>query len=65
MYDYHLVFVNGKPEFKQWSDVVPTFSYNKAMPYFQVCSRAARCYKSAQFGCVLCCLGCLPETVTP
>lgn len=38
MYDYHVVFVNGKPEFKQWFDVVPTFSYNKAMPYFQVCA---------------------------
>lgn len=36
MYDYQLVLSSGKPEFKQWSDVVPTFSYNKALPYFQV-----------------------------
>jgi hypothetical protein len=38
VYDYQLVFASGKPEFKQWSENVPTFSYNKAVPYFQVCS---------------------------
>jgi hypothetical protein len=51
VYDYHLVFVNGKPEFKQWSDVVPTFSYNKATPYFQVCAAglpACRLHSCAQ-----------------
>lgn len=35
VYDYQIVFVGGKPEFKSWSDSVPTFSYNKATPFFQ------------------------------
>lgn len=36
VYDYQVVFASGKPELRPWSDAVPSFSYNKALPYFQV-----------------------------
>lgn len=36
MFDHQLHFKTGMPEFKPWADTVPSFTYNKAVPYFQV-----------------------------
>lgn len=43
VYDHHLVFRGGLPEFRPWADVVPAFTYNNTLPYFQ------------QVGCCCCC----------
>lgn len=48
MYDYRLVPLAGKAEFKPWSDAVPTFSYNKALPYFQVTIDSMQLHLSVQ-----------------
>lgn len=36
MFDHQLHFKSGVPEFKPWADTVPSFTYSKAVPYFQV-----------------------------
>ena len=36
LYDYQLAFRGGRPELRPWSASVPTFTYSKAVPYFQM-----------------------------
>ncbi|WIA13579.1 hypothetical protein OEZ85_007146 [Tetradesmus obliquus] len=36
VFDHQLHFKSGVPEFKPWADTVPSFTYSKAVPYFQM-----------------------------
>jgi hypothetical protein len=45
VFDHQLHFKSGVPEFKLWADAVPSFTYSKTVPYFQVGTLAAHEYQ--------------------